>query len=432
MADPTTSDPSTTFDLSNRALKLSDPADLDPHLAPLRSSTTYTTIILSGNTLGAPAAAALAPLLAAQSALHTARLADLFTGRLLHEIPPALASLLTALRRCPRLQTVDLSDNAFGLNTVAPLVAFLRAHTPLKHLILNNNGMGPRAGAQLGDALAELATRKAAARAGGKSVEAAPDLASVACGRNRLEAGGMGAWAGALRAHANVQGLRLPQNGIRPDGIATLLATGLRGCGALEVLDLQDNTFTARGARALAGAVAGWPALRELQIGDCYLTARGAVLLSEALGEGKNERLEKLGLQYDEINAKGFEALVAVVKSGALPALRRVELNGNKFAEDHAGVDALREILEERREKAGAEAEDEGWGLDELDEMEEESDEEEDEGEAEEEEDEEEEREAKAGEVLKEADQAESENVAQEKDKDVDALADALRKKLDV
>ena len=433
MASPSSSPPSSTFDLSSRALKLSDPADLDPHIAPLRSSTAHTTIILAGNTLGAPAAETLAPLLAAQQSLHTARLADLFTGRLLHEIPPALSSLLTALTQCPRLHTVDLSDNAFGLNTVAPLAAFLRAHVPLRHLILNNNGMGPRAGAQLGDALAELAARKEAARKEGKSEDEVPDLETIACGRNRLEAGSMRAWAGALRAHPRIKALRLPQNGIRPEGIATLLSEGLQGCERLEVLDLQDNTLTVTGGRALAGVVGGWTALRELQIGDCYLTARGATLLCEALGKGQNTALRKVGLQYDEIDAAGFEALVAVAKGGALPALQRVELNGNKFSEDHEGVDALREILSERREKAGADPEDEGWGLDELDEMEDESDEEEEEGEeAEEEEDEEEEREVKAEKVLKEADQAEGENVAQEKDKDVDALADALGKKLEV
>ncbi|KAL9628569.1 MAG: hypothetical protein Q9164_007220, partial [Protoblastenia rupestris] len=138
--------------------------------------------------------------------------------------------------------------------------------------------------------------------------------------------------------------------------------------------------------------------------------------------------LEVLRAQYNEIDAKGVKALLAAAKG--LERLRRVELNGNKFPEDDEGVEGLRLLLEERKEKAGSGvAGEEEWGMDELSDLEEESeeeDEDEEDEEDEEEKEEEEEQEAKRETVLRDADEQEVQTVAQKKDKDVDDLADAL------
>lgn len=321
---------------------------------------------------------------------------------------------------------MDLADNAFGLNTVAPLVDFLSKHVPLKHLILNNNGMGPNAGAQIANALTTLAERKGEARKGGKEV---PDLETVICGRNRLESGSMAAWAKAHQAHKNVKTVKMVQNGIRQDGISLLLREGLRGCEELEVLDLQDNTFTITGATALSGVVEGWKHLRELGVGDSLLGARGMVMLAEALGKGGNRKLEVLRLQYNEIDGRGVQGLLRAA-NGSLDKLRRVELNGNKFPEDDEGVEGLRLLLAERKEDAGEHATGE-WGLDELSDLEEDSDDEEEaDGGSEEEEERDEEVEKEAGRetILKDADREEDSKVSQKRDDDVDELADALGK----
>lgn len=334
------------------------------------------------------------------------------------------------------MHTLDLSDNAFGLNTVGPLVDFLEKHIPLQHLILQNNGLGPAAGTQVADALTRLASRKAEARKEGNDV---PSLETLICGRNRLESGSTTAWTRMFQAHKDgIRTVKMVQNGIRMDGVALLLREGLAGCEGLEVLDLQDNTFTVTGARALAEVVGGWAALRELGVGDALVGARGAVVLAEALGrEGSRcKGLEVLRLQYNEIDARGIKALLQAAKG--LERLRRVEINGNKFSEEDEGVEGLRILLEERRSKVdGGEAgTDPGeWGLDELSDLEEESDEE-DEGEAEGEDSEEElevkeekqEGEAKKADVLKDADEEEGRQVAQKEDKDVDNLADELGK----
>lgn len=412
------------FSIAGQSLKLDSAASVDPHIAPLLSSPTpITEIRLNGNTLGVPAAEALASVLSSQKALQVANLADIFTARLLSEIPPALSALLRALLHCPNLHTIDLSDNAFGLNTVQPLVAFLKEHVPLRHLILNNNGMGPIAGSLIAEALEELAGKKEAARKEGKEV---PMLKTIVCGRNRLEAGSMAAWAKALGKHPGVKVIRMTQNGIRAEGIATLLREGLGGCKGLEVVDLQDNTFTIVGSRALADVVGGWGSLRELGAGDCLLGGRGSGLVFGALGKGSNKGLRTLKMGWNEVDEAALKELLGAVKSGGLEELQRVELNGNKFSEDDEKVTQLRELLDERREAAG-EGEGEDWGVDELDDMEEESDEEEDE-EEEEREEAEEEKEAKTEGVLKEAQVEEEAPVALEQDKEVDDLADALKK----
>lgn len=410
------------FSLSGQSLKLDTAEHIEPHLKPLIASNTVTEIHLGGNTLGAPACETLASVLRTKKTLQTAKLDDIFTSRLLSEIPTALSYLLTAHLELPNLHTIDLSDNAFGLNTVEPLVGFLSKHVPLKHLILQNNGLGPNAGTLIASALTALAERKEEARKSGKEV---PDLETVICGRNRLESGSMSAWAKAYRAHRKVKMVKMVQNGIRQDGISLLLTEGLVWCEELEVLDLQDNTFTITGARALSQVVEGWKQIKELGIGDSLLGSRGAILFAEALGKGNNGLLKVLRLQYNEIDSNGVKALLVAAKD-KLVKLRRVELNGNKFSEDDEPVEGLRLLLEERKEKAGdAEGE---WGLDELSDLEEsdEEDEESDDDEAEREE--QEEAEDRREGVLKDADQEEGQEVSQKKDDDVDALADSLGK----
>ena len=278
---------SKVFSLRGQALKLNTADDIQPHIEPLQSDLSIEEVHLEGNTFGVEACKALARVLSTQKNLQVANLADIFTGRLLAEIPPALDALLTALLDCPQLHTVNLNDNAFGLNTVEPLRPFLAKHTPLKHLHLNNNGLGPAAGTLVAEALQQLAEAKATARAEGKVVA---DLETVVCGRNRLETGSMAAWVKAYQANNKVTTVKMVQNGIRQEGVAMLLQHGLSACKQLEVVDLQDNTFTALAARSLADVVNCWQSITDLGVGDSLLSGRGGVMLGVALATGANQQ----------------------------------------------------------------------------------------------------------------------------------------------
>lgn len=409
-----------TFSIAGRGLKLDSKADIEKHAQSLVDSAEYTSIDLSGNTLGVDACAALAPLLQKQSKLEFADLHDIFTGRLVEEIPPALNDLLVALLSCQQLTKIDLSDNAFGLKTKDPLIDFLAKHVPLQHLILNNNGMGPIAGASIAEALTELAKKKDAARKDGKTV---PDLESVVCGRNRLENGSMEAWAEAYRAHDGMKSVKMTQNGIRPEGISLLISNGLSACQNLEVVDLQDNTFTNRGATALAKTLSRWSHLKELGVGDSLLGGRGSIKVFETLAAGHNKEVEILRLEFNDITPSGVKALLQAAHEG-LPVLRRVELNGNKFEEEDPSVEDLAALLSERKDEHGSSQDPENhWGVGDLDELEGEDEDEEEEEEQDEGDDEEEQKREK---VLEEAALAEEATVPLEKDPDVDALADIL------
>lgn len=218
------------------------------------------------------------------------------------------------------------------------------------------------------------------------------------------------------------------QNGIRQEGISHLLTDGLRHAKDIKVLDLQDNTFTLLGAKALATVAPGWTNIEELGVGDSLLSAKGGIVVAEALSKGANKKLQILRLQYNDINTKGLRVFTSAVKN-ALPALRKIELNGNKFSEEDQSVMTLKEILGERKEKlAGNLVMEDDWGLDSLSDLEEES---EDEGEDEDEE-EEEEAEERREKLLEEEEEAQEEPVALEEDKDVDDLANELEKKVTI
>ncbi|RYP63828.1 hypothetical protein DL770_009292 [Monosporascus sp. CRB-9-2] len=412
--------PDKVFSLEGKVLKLDTAQDLEAHIAPLRAMDDVEEVRMLGNTLGIEACKLLGEVLATKKSLKVANFADIFTGRLLNEIPIALSSLLTSIANLPNLHTINLNDNAFGLNTQAPLVEFLSSHVPLQHLYLNNNGLGPHAGVLVADALSALHAKKEEARRQGQDV---PHLETVICGRNRLENGSMTAWAKTFSLHNKVKEVKMVQNGIRQEGISHLLSEGLSRATGLKVLDLQDNTFTIKGAKALAKVTPLWTEIRELGIGDSLLSAKGGVLFAEALARGQNKKLEILRLQYNDITALGLKGFADAAKN-ALPALKKIELNGNKFAEDDVSILALQELLEERKEKFGGDVVDEdAWGIDSLSDLEEldsDEEEEEEEGEAEPEE--------KAEKLLKDAEEAREEPIVQVKDQEVDALAKKLEK----
>jgi len=299
------------------------------------------------------------------------------------------------------------------------LVAFLAEHVPLQHLYLNNNGLGPEAGSLVANALSRLHAKKEEARKQGQDV---PYLETVICGRNRLEAGSMAAWANAFSLHNKVKEVKMVQNGIRPQGIELLLSAGLRHASEIRVLDLQDNTFTLKGAKALAKVAPGWTEISELGVGDSLLGNKGGIAVAKALGLGKNTKLEILRLQYNEIATAALKNVFEAAKGG-LPALRKIELNGNKFDEEDESIIAFRDLFEDRKEKlAGDIVIEDDWGLDELDDLEE--------VDSEEEEEEEEDITVaeKAEKEIKEAEEAQAEPVSQKKDVEVDELTKKLEK----
>lgn len=356
------SKPETTYSLAGKQIKFDTKKDIDSYLTDLKAMESVTKLDFSGNTIGIEASEALSKaLLKHKDSIVEVDFSDLYTGRLNTEIPQSLQFLLPALLQCSNLKYVNLSDNAFGLQTIDPIEEYLGKAVTVEHLILSNNGMGPFAGARIGKALFKLAKAKQAANK--------PSLKTFVCGRNRLENGSINYLSIGLRNHQDLETVRLYQNGIRPAGIAKLISHGLSRNKKLKVLDLQDNTVTTSAAIPLAQSLSSWETLAELNLNDCLLKPKGSLVLVEHLHDGGvKEHFHTLKLQYNELEADAVDKLVHVITK-KLPNLKVLELNGNRFEEDSDAVEALNALFEER-----------GFGeLDDLDDLEELDSEDEDE-----------------------------------------------------
>ncbi|KAJ7689129.1 hypothetical protein B0H17DRAFT_1067071 [Mycena rosella] len=339
--------------LDGKGLKLNSRADLDPWLANV-DPTKIEEIHLGGNTIGVDASLALAEFLQKTTILKIADFADIFTGRLISEIPLALTAICDALKDKTSLVELNLSDNAFGGRSVEPMVPFLTHNRTFQVLKLNNNGLGPAGGVVLATALLESAKLS---KAEGKT----SSLRTVICGRNRLEDGSASAWAEAFAAHGTLQEVRMPQNGIRMDGI-TALARGLAQCPALQHIDLQDNTFTAdgevSGVEAWTEALKAWPELTTLNLSDCVLSGDGEVpVIITALAAGSSPKLHTLQLQNNNLETESFLALASGVPK--MTSLMLLEVQWNEVEEDDENLKTLALHLKRRGGKLLATDDDE-------------------------------------------------------------------------
>lgn len=272
--------------------------------------------------------------------------ANVFTRRLITEIPLSLKSLSDALLDCPVLEEVSFSDNAFGGRSAEPMVSLLSSHPTLSAVHLANNGLGVTGGTIIAKAL--FASAEHHAQKGRPS-----PLRVFVCGRNRLENGSAPFFGQAFSMHKNLEEVRLYQNGIRREGVRDIVR-GLRACTGLKVLDLRDNVTTERkdgqgrrrttGTRAIASGLARWPKLRELELTDCLLNiGNGGSLLAKSLAKGGNRELERLNLGGNEMTEEAVKELAIAIAE--MPKLEVLDLNDNFGDEDDDAYTAVKAAL---------------------------------------------------------------------------------------
>ncbi len=326
------------FTLAGKNLKLTSAADIEPYLAELRSNPNVEEVHLGGNTLGTEACEALAKVLQTKKSLKIANFADIFTGRLISEIPQALRALCDALVDHESLEEINLSDNAFGGRSAEPMVNFLENNHHFSTLKLSNNGLGITGGTVVAEALQRSAEKQKAA--GKKS-----SLRTVICGRNRLENGSAPYWAKAFAAHGGLEEVRMYQNGIRMEGIEQISQQGLAHNANLRIIDFQDNTLTLRGSKAIAALLPTWPKLENLNLGESLVRSKGALLMFEQLAQGTSPELKELDLSFCELNRDALSSLAAAIKA-KLPKLAFLNIDGNYAAEEDDCIEKIREALE--------------------------------------------------------------------------------------
>ncbi|CAI2183072.1 8261_t:CDS:2 [Funneliformis geosporum] len=311
---------SKVFSIEGKGLKLDTAEDVQEFVTSILEIENLEQVTLSGNTFGVEAAQAIAGALKKKNTIKIVNASDIFTSRLREEIPRAVKAICDALEDKEQLEELNFSDNAFGPAGAEPMVDFLTNNRWLRVLKLNNNGLGVRGGILIGKALLAAADKNV-------SEGRTSSLRTIIAGRNRLEDGSSQALANAIAAHGTLTEVRIPQNGIRPDGIITL-SKGLAVCKDLEILDLQDNTFTETGSMDFSKALVEWPNLKVLNVGDCLLSTKGGITFAEALSLGHNKKLETLNLQYNELDSEAMKILATAI-STHLKNLSALELNGN-------------------------------------------------------------------------------------------------------
>ncbi|KAJ3345779.1 hypothetical protein HDU83_003733 [Entophlyctis luteolus] len=387
------------FSLEGKSLRLNSAADaanivIDLHAAAPDDG--LEEIVLSGNTFGVDAARAVAEALRKKKNLKIANLSDIFTGRLKDEIPLALDAFVDALVDKENLGLIDLCDNAFGPAGAAPVRRLFVENHAIATLKLNNNGLGIEGGRLIATSLNEAAKANAGVL---------PNMRTIIMGRNRLEtAAAKHLSLLAFPVLPNLTELRMPQNGIRPEGIEVLVQALGAHCFKLEVLDLQDNTFTESGSVALSKSLPNWPNLRTLNVSDCLLGKGGSKVVVKALTPATvAPRLETLLLAFNEMDLSGARLVPEML---ANKSIKTLHLNGNMFDADDEVVEKIQAALARG-----------GGVLDDLDDMEEPDSEDENDA---------------SGDESEGVDASDNLKKAAVDATDVDALADVLGGKLSV
>ncbi|PJF19839.1 Rna1p [Paramicrosporidium saccamoebae] len=321
--------------IANQKLKLNSADDVAEYVATIKANPGLKTVKLNGNTLGVDASKALAEALAGCDSIEEFYLNDCFTGRMKEEVHVAVEAFGQVLKNKSTLRVVDYSDNAFGPVGAKAAAVLLSEATGLQELILNNNGLGPEGGKIIAQSL--LNCQKLNIDAGKQS-----SLRRVEIGRNRLENGSSALMGEAFKSHGLLKEIALPQNGIRPEGIAEL-SNGIAANPTLIQLNLQDNTFTSTGSQAFARALKQLKSLKVLNIGDCLLGSDGCEMVITSLASSQCP-IELLNLQYNEMDEQGLEHLTKNLHE--FTSLKVLMLNGNCFNPTGTAADALKEALQ--------------------------------------------------------------------------------------
>eukprot|EP00123_Amoebidium_parasiticum_P000894 comp11814_c0_seq1/m.6432 comp11814_c0_seq1/g.6432 ORF comp11814_c0_seq1/g.6432 comp11814_c0_seq1/m.6432 type:complete len:794 (-) comp11814_c0_seq1:236-2617(-) len=303
---------------AGRGLRVNTAGEVDGLVDEIKEAGQVAEIKLSTNSLGVEAAEALAAALKEKSFLEVADFSDIFTGRLMTEIPQCVTSFGNALMHMKYLRVLDFSDNAFGPICISAISPLLSTNYNIRVLRFVNNGMGKEGARLLSEAL--IGALEAAQRDGVKY-----NLEAIHAGRNRLENEGAISLARAIRKIGTLKEIHLPQNGINHPGVAAL-ADSLVTNRDIESLDLNDNTLTLIGANALAAVLPQCPLVRSLDLGDCLLGPEGTAVVAKALAAA-HPKLEMLNLSYNDIDDTGAIAVADMVQNKH--NLVQLDLDGN-------------------------------------------------------------------------------------------------------
>ncbi|XP_050843656.1 ran GTPase-activating protein 1-like [Serinus canaria] len=137
----------------------------------------------------------------------------------------------------------------------------------------------------------------------------------------------------------------------------------------LKVINLNDNTFTEKGAVAMADTLKALRQIEVINFGDCLVHSKGAAAIADAVKEGLH-KLKELNLSFCEIKRDAALTVAEAIEDKT--ELEKLDLNGNCLGEEVC--EQLHEILEgfNMASVLGSLSDDEGEEDDEEEEEEEE------------------------------------------------------------
>jgi len=297
-------------------------------IIPLLREKEYHVLNLSGNSYGVDCSKEIASILKNNNSIEVCSFSDIFTGRSLSEIPKSLEYFKEALIDKSSLVELDLSDNAFGPNGAKVLVDLLTQNRNIKRLKLNNTGLGPEGSKIIAQGLSTSSNEKES------------HLQVFIAGRSRLEDVGIIALSEIFIGMKTLVELRVPQNGIRPEGFVRLFEA-LKENLNLQILDINDNNLSEEGANALVQILGDFTQLKHLDLGDCMIPKESIKTIIEILKP--NENLEYLNLCYNNIDDEVAEILAECLRNKF--NLKKLDINGNKLKDQ--GKEVINAVLTE-------------------------------------------------------------------------------------
>ncbi|KAK4358196.1 hypothetical protein RND71_023806 [Anisodus tanguticus] len=217
------------------------------------------------------------------------------------------------------LKTLNLSGNAIGDEGAKCLCDILANNSGIQKLQLNSTGLGDEGAKAIGLAGSLLENKT---------------LQSLHLNGNYGGALGAAALAKGLESNKSLRG-----NSVGDEGVRALISGLSLRKGKLVLLDLANNSVTARGAFHVAEYVKKSKSLLWLNLYMNDIKDEGAEKIAEALKE--NRSITNVDLGGNDIHAKGISAIAEVLKDNSV--ITSLELGYNPIGPE--GAMTLAEVL---------------------------------------------------------------------------------------
>jgi len=317
--------------------------------------------------------------------LLSLNIADSIARRPEKEALASLQHLCDCFEEAPKLESIDISDNALGAKGVLVAKKLLSNKTEqLKRVSFRNNGLNYEAmkvvaEILLGDAksstlkvihISNNLLESAGAIEAAYLVEKCPSLEEFEMTSTRVGREGSVAISKALGTCPSLRTINVSDNTFGEEG-AEALADVLKECDSLEyaimrdlsveddgmililnalcesapnlkVLDISTNELTEDSAEAIARVLKTKGSLEKVIVDENELGSDGAKTIADALDKELHKNLKEVSLEENAITADGAREIGK--KCSNLPSLERLNLNSNSIARD--AVDELAELLE--------------------------------------------------------------------------------------